>query len=192
MDLLIENIRRRCNITDEEAEIILSKVEKRTFKRKEKFLEPGEVSNRAVFVLEGCMRSYSIDAQGNEHVLQFAPQSWWVTDMYSFISSKPSVLHVDAIVETKAYTLTRANQVALFDLVPSVERFFRILTENALVANQQRLLDGMSLTAKQRYLNFCNIYPGLIYDLPQKQVASFIGVTPEFLSKLKKEILLEK
>ena len=191
MDLLIENIRRRCTITDEEAKIILSKVEQRVFKRKEKFLEPGEIANRSVFVLEGCMRSYSIDSQGDEHILQFAPQNWWVTDMYSFISSKPSVLYVDAMVDTKTYTLSRANQVALFDFVPSVERFFRILTENALVANQQRLLDGMSLTAKQRYMNFCNIYPGLIYELPQKQIASFIGVTPEFLSKVKKEILKE-
>ncbi len=192
MDLLIENIRRRCSITDGEAEIIMSKVEKRTFKRKEKFLEPSEIANRAVFIVDGCMRSYSIDSQGDEHVLQFAPANWWVTDMYSFISSKPSLLHVDAIIETDAYLLTRANQIALFDLVPSVERYFRILTENALVANQQRLLDGMSLTAKDRYLNFCKIYPGLINELPQKQIASFIGVTPEFLSKMKNELLRKK
>lgn len=112
--------------------------------------------------------------------------------MYSFISGEASYLTIEAIDDTEVLLITRKNQNVLFEKLPKTERYFRILTENALVANQRRLLEGMSLTAKERYMNFCKIYPGLINELPQKQIASFIGVTPEFLSKMRRELLKGK
>ncbi len=192
MNLLIENIRKRCLINEEEAQTIMSFFTETKIQKREQFLAPGQTASYSAFVLKGCMRSFSIDANGFEHILQFAPSDWWITDMYSFISNEPSHLTIEAIEPTDVLLISRNSQNLLCDRLPKIERYFRILTENALVANQRRLLDGMSLTAKERYLNFCHIYPGLIHELPQKQIASFIGVTPEFLSKMKKEILLQK
>lgn len=146
-----------------------------------------DVAKDAAFILKGCLRSYSIDNNGFEHILQFAPIDWWITDMYSYISQKEGHLNIDALEETEVLLLSRENQLKLFGEIPQLESYFRILTEKALVSNQLRLIENLSLTAKQRYHNFCKVYPSLINVLPQKQIAAFIGVTPEFLSRLRSE-----
>ena len=119
-------------------------------------------------------------------------RDWWITDMYSFVSQDKGHLNIDAIEITEIFLLSRADQLQLFDDIPKFERFFRIITEKALVSSRQRLLENLSLTAQERYSNFCNNYPSLINTLPQKQIAAFIGVTPEFLSKIKVRFLKNK
>lgn len=151
-------------------------------------LQQGQVARDAAFVLSGCLRAYSIDDNGFEHILQFAPAGWWVTDMYSWISGNPSYLQIDAIRESQVALLSRKDQLELFDRIPGLERYFRILTENNLVSTRQRLMDNLSLTAKQRYQQFCRTYPDIIHEIPQKLIASYIGVTPEFLSKIRGEM----
>jgi len=131
------------------------------------------------------LRGYTVDQQGFEHVLQFAPENWWIADMYSLLSQKPGQLNIDALEDTEVLLLPKSEQEKLYLENPKFERFFRIITENSLVSNRQRVIDGLSLSAEERYHGFCKRYPSLIERLPQKQVASYIGVTPEFLSKLK-------
>ncbi len=186
---VITNLSRHISLTKEECDLISSKVRQVELKRKKVIIHEGQVAKDVAFVLSGCLRSYSVDDNGFEHILQFAPAEWWITDMYSFIAQQPAYLTVEAITDSEIALLSRKDQLDLFDQIPKLERYFRILTENSLVGTRQRLIDNLSLTAKQRYENFCNLYPSLINEIPQKLIAEYIGVTPEFLSKMRTQLL---
>jgi CRP/FNR family transcriptional regulator, anaerobic regulatory protein len=186
---IIENLQKHITLSKAEQELLFKHLVHKKVKKKQFLLHENQIAKDAAFVISGCMRSYSIDDNGFEHIIQFAPANWWITDMYSFISQSEGHLNIDALMDSEVLLLSRANQLKLFDQLPKLERYFRILTEKSLVSSRQRLLEGLSLSAKKRYKNFCNIYPTLINELPQKQIAAFIGVTPEFLSKLRGEMV---
>jgi len=188
-DLLLNNISKYIRLDEAEKEIFVSHLRTIHIKRKQFTLNDGEVCKNSVFVTAGCLRGFTVDKNGVEHVLSFAPPGWWIADMYSLISQKPGILNIEALEDTEAITLSKINQEKLYHKVPKFERFFRILTENSLVANQQRIVDNMSLTAEERYSIFCKRYPTLIDHLPQKQIASYIGVTPEFFSRMRSRLL---
>jgi CRP/FNR family transcriptional regulator, anaerobic regulatory protein len=188
-DSLLENFTKHIALSDAEQTLLRNSFLARKIKRKQYFIHPHQRVTEVAFVINGCLRSYAIDNNGFEHILQFAPENWWITDMAGFISGGESQLSVDAILDTEVLVLTRQKQVQLFDTIPQLEKFFRILTENALISSRQRVLENLSFTAMERYTNFCKTYPTLIHSLPQKQIAAYIGVTPEFLSKLKKSTL---
>lgn len=187
--VILKNISRHITLTSNEEEHFCSVLKKSTIKRKHYFLEEGAIAKEVAFVINGCLRAYSIDNNGFEHILQFAPQDWWITDMYSFVSGNPGTLYIDAVEDTEMLLLTREDQLQLFNDIPKFERYFRILTEKSLVSSRQRMMDNLSLTAQERYEGFCGYYPTLINALPQKMIASYIGVTPEFLSKMKAMLL---
>ncbi|MDB5016654.1 MAG: hypothetical protein JWQ84_1486 [Mucilaginibacter sp.] len=188
-NLLVNNISKYIQLNEAEKEILFGYLKSKTIKRREFILNEGEICKYSVFVTSGCLRGFTVDKNGVEHVLGFAPPDWWIADMYSLISQKPGILNIEALEDTEAILLSKANQEKLYREVPKFERFFRILTENSLVANQQRIVDNMSLTAEERYSIFCKRYPTLIDHLPQKQIASYIGVTPEFFSRMRSGIL---
>ena len=187
--LFLDNMRRHVRLSEEEEALVLSKLRPVRLKRKEHLLKQGQVAWDLAFVIEGCLRAYALDDNGFEHILQFAPAGWWISDMSSVISRRESLLNVDAIKPSEILLLSREDQLALFDEVPRLERYFRVLTENGLVSSRMRLIENLSLTARQRYQRFCQTYPNLINEIPQKYIASFIGVTPEFLSKIRGEKL---
>ncbi|MES2111676.1 MAG: Crp/Fnr family transcriptional regulator [Bacteroidota bacterium] len=191
-DLLLNNIAKYIHLTEDEKAIFIAHLKPFHIKRKQFILNDGEICRNSVFVAQGCLRGFTVDKNGVEHVLSFAPPGWWIADMYSLISQKPGILNIEALEDTEAVTLSKAGQEKLYTEVPKFERFFRILTENSLVANQQRIVDNMSLTAEERYSIFCKRYPTLIDHLPQKQIASYIGVTPEFFSRMKSELIRKK
>ncbi len=175
------------NLSQTEVDLINPYLKFTKLKRKEILLQEGSTAKSVAFVINGCLKSYSMDENGFEHTLQFAPPGWWITDMYSFIAQRKGNLVIEALKASEVLLLSRQDQLLLFDKVPKLERYFRILTEKSLVSTRQRIIDNLSLTAKQRYNNFCKTYPTLIHELPQKQIAAFIGVTPEFLSKMRNE-----
>jgi CRP-like cAMP-binding protein len=183
-NLLTEHLKRHLALGDDDCIILSSRIRTARIRRKEFMLRQGQVAKDAAFVLSGCLRAYSVDDNGFEHILQFAAPGWWITDMYSWISGKGSHLQIDAIRESHVALLSRKDQLYLFDRIPGLERYFRILTENNLVSTRQRIIESLSLTAKQRYQQFCRTYPDIIDQIPQKLIASYIGVTPEFLSKI--------
>jgi len=187
IEKLLAHIHSITPLTAEEKVIIAELAKEKFIARKQFLHREGELVNATAFVVEGCLRSYAIDRNGFEHILQFAPENWWIADMYSFVKGKPSELNIDALVDTKVLVLKRDCLVSIFDRVPKLERYFRILAENALAASNQRTIDYLSLPARERYTKFCESYPSLIHTIPQKSVASFIGITPEFLSKLRAE-----
>ncbi len=184
---ILHHIGLHIQLAQEEKEHFLSLLSTKKLKRKQFLLHENEVCQNSAFILNGCLRGYTIDQQGFEHVLQFAPENWWIADMYSLLSQKPGQLNIDALEDTEVLLLSKSDQENLYIKIPKFERFFRIITENSLVSNRQRVIDGLSQTAEGRYHGFCKRYPSLIERLPQKQIASYIGVTPEFLSKLKSD-----
>ena len=191
-DLIAQNVSAHVSLDDEAKEIFVSMLKHQSVKRKHLLLKEGEVCRVSSFVISGCLRGYSIDNNGFEHVLNFAGPGWWMADMYSLITQKPGSLNIEALEDTEILTLSKTDQERLYKQAPCFERFFRIITENSLVAYQQRLMDNLSLTAEERYTNFCKRYPGMVNVLPAKQIAAYIGVTPEFFSKMKHQLLAKK
>lgn len=182
--ILLQNIDKHISLSPEEQQHFITLLKPKKLKKKQFFLQEGEIQKHAVFVTAGCLRSYSIDKNGFEHILQFAPPGWWIGDMRSLLTQQPGILNIDALADTEMILLLKADLDVLYTAIPKFERFFRVLAENSLATYQHRLIDNLSLSAMERYKNFCNLYPSLIEYLPQKQVAAYIGVTPEFLSKM--------
>ncbi|MGL5888598.1 MAG: Crp/Fnr family transcriptional regulator [Bacteroidia bacterium] len=184
-EIILNNIAQHIELTPEEQQIFTALLEPKTLKQRELLLGEGEICRHSAFVTKGCLRGYTIDENGYEHVLHFAPANWWIADMYSLITQKPGSLIIEALQDTEMLLLSKTNQEKLYRSVPKFERFFRIISENSLVTNRPRVIDNLSLTAVQRYEAFCHRYPTLIDTLQQKQIAAYIGVTPEFFSKMK-------
>ncbi|MEZ0130676.1 Crp/Fnr family transcriptional regulator [Flavobacterium sp. LBUM151] len=189
MNLILENIAKHVSLTPEEQALFLSKTETHTYKTKTILLSAGEVCKHSYFVNSGILRSFNINDNIVEHVLSFACEGWWMSDMYSFFSQKPGQLFIEVLEDAEIVSLSKENQEQLYLEIPKLERFFRILIENSLVANQQRLMDNLSLPAEERFEKFTKKYGTLVHKVPQKQIASFIGVTPEFFSKMKARLL---
>jgi CRP-like cAMP-binding protein len=183
---ILQNVAKHILLTKQEEGHFISVLKNKKIKRKQFLSQEGDISRGPVFVMDGILRSYTVDKNGFEHILQFAPPGWWIADMQSLITRQPGTLSIDAIDDSEVVLLPKNELDNLYKDTPAFERLFRILAENALVTFQQRLMDNLSLSAKERYNNFCKTYPSLIECLPQKQVASYIGVTPEFLSKMLK------
>ncbi|SDE21892.1 cAMP-binding domain of CRP or a regulatory subunit of cAMP-dependent protein kinases [Niabella drilacis] len=184
---LLENIKKHVALTPAEEEKLAEVCLVKQVKKKQFFLQEGEVQRHLVFVVEGCLRSYSVDENGFEHILQFAPPGWWISDMRSSLEQTPASLNIDAVDDSQVILINIGDLQRLYKEIAFLDRFFRILSERSIATHQHRLIDSLSLTAKQRYTSFCRQYPSLITCLPQKYVASYIGITPEFLSKMLKE-----
>ena len=189
MSLLLENINKIVTLTPEEEQLILTQVEVKHYKAKSMLLKAEEVSRNTYFVQRGVVRSFTINDQIIEHVLHFACEGWWIGDMYSYIAEKPGNLFIEVLEDAEIVCVSKETHQLLYQKIPKLERFFRILAENSLVAHQERLIDNLSLTAEERFEKFCSKYPTLIQRVSQKQIASFIGVTPEFFSKMKAKLL---
>lgn len=190
--LILKSLAKHISLTKKEENFFVSLLQYKKLKKKEFLMHEQEVNTFTAFVISGCLRSYSVDRNGFEHIVQFAPAGWWIADIYSIISKQPGTLNIDALENSEMFLLKRKDQERLFDECPKFERFFRIITENSIAANHHRLMDYMGLSAQERYESFCKRYPGLMKTLPQKQIAAYIGVTPEFLSKMKAELLRRK
>lgn len=187
--LLLENIEQHISLSDEEKEVLLSFFKVKKLRKRQYFLQEGDVSKHSAFILSGCLRSYFVDENGLEHILQFAVEDWWITDMMSIITQNPSKLNIDAVEDSEMLIITRENQEELLKKIPQFERYFRIKTESGLAHLQSRLLENLSLPAKERYTNLLKKYPKIVEKVPQKQIASYLGITPEFLSKIRNQMV---
>ena len=189
MALILENIAKLVTLTPEEQQLVLSRTTVAHHKAKTLLVKSGDISQHSYFINSGLLRSFSINDNIVEHILAFGCEGWWMGDLYSMLSQKPGHLFIEVLEDAEIVLLSKTDQEFLYGAVPKLERFFRILTENSLVAHQERLMDNLSLTAEERFEKFCQKYPDLIQRVPQKQIASYIGVTPEFFSKMKAKLL---
>jgi CRP-like cAMP-binding protein len=191
-DLILANVEKHIHLDKKEKEYFLSLLEPGFVRKKHFLLEEGEVCKHSNFVVIGCLKAFSVDKEGIEHILNFACREWWIADMYSLISQKPAILSIEALVDTHVLMLPRDKQQELFKKVPAFERFFRILIENSLVANHQRIINNLSLTAEERYVDFIKRNPTLLEFVPLHNIAAYLGITPEFLSKIRARLAKKK
>ena len=189
MSLILDNLAKHISLTTQEQELFLSKTEIHHYKTKTVLLIAGEICKNSYFVNSGVLRSFNINDHIVEHVMSFACKDWWISDLYSLLSQKPGTLFIQVLEDAEIVLLSKENQEILYTEIPKLERFFRILTENSLIANQERLMDNLSLSAEERFEKFCKKHNDLIQKVPQKQIASYLGVTPEFFSKMKSKML---
>ncbi|MGZ3901535.1 MAG: Crp/Fnr family transcriptional regulator, partial [Bacteroidia bacterium] len=159
------------------------------YKRKQFLLEAGEPSKYTYFVKNGCVRTYYTDKDGEEHVISFSIEDWWAGDIASFTTGEPSVFSIDTLEDSEVLMADKAGMDKLYREIPQLEKYFRIIFQNALAAQFQRITNTNSFTAEERYIAFQKKYPQFVMRIPQKYLASYLGITPEFLSKLKKQLL---
>jgi CRP-like cAMP-binding protein len=186
--LIIRNVKKHITLPEEEESFFVSLLQQKDLRKRSVVLKAGEVCRDSIFVIDGAMKAFTLDSAKNQHVINFALRDWWIADMYSLISQKPAVLTIEALADSSILMLSKANQERLYTKVPKFERFFRILTENALVANQQRVINNLTLTAEERYVDFTRKYPFVLECAPLHNIASYLGITPEFLSKIRRKL----
>jgi len=178
-------IAKYINLTEEELAFFHTLLKHRKLKKKSFLLQEGEICDFEAFVLKGCIRSYYIDKDGVETILLFAVEDWWVSDLTSFSEQKPSNLFIETIEDCELLSIDYKNKSLLFQKIPAFERMFRLLVQRALGVLQQRFYASVSQTAEERYLQFMEKYPLVAQRVPQHQIARYIGVSPEFLSKVR-------
>ncbi|MBT2619547.1 MULTISPECIES: Crp/Fnr family transcriptional regulator [Chryseobacterium] len=189
---LIDYFNRHIPLNVEERELVTELFKPRLYRKKQYVLQEGDVCNQFNFVVRGCLRIYKIDEKGNTHIIQFAPENWWINDIRSFHKKQPSELNIDALEDTMVLQISHENLITLYKTAPKFDRIFRVLLENSFVTLQNRLLQNISSTAEERYLSFMQTYSQLSNRLPQTQIASFLGITPEFLSRLRNRLVKPK
>ncbi|MDB5279034.1 MAG: cyclic nucleotide-binding protein [Ferruginibacter sp.] len=185
LEPLISSFERLIPLSKAEKELVHKLFHPRLFRKRQYVLQEGDVCTQFNFVVRGCLRSYKIDEKGNVYVLQFAAENNWINDLGSFHNIQPSALNIDALEDTVVLQISLDDLIVLYTEAPKFHRIFRVLVENAFVRLQERLLQNISSTAEERYQSFLDLYPHLANRLSQVQIAAFLGVTPEFLSRLR-------
>jgi CRP-like cAMP-binding protein len=169
----------------EEQKLVTTLFRPRLFRKRQYLLQEGDICTQFYFVVRGCLRMYKIDDKGTTHILQFATENYWINDLGSFHDIRPSELSIDALEDTLVLQISRDDLIALYLQAPKFDRIFRVLLENSFVRLQNRLLQNISSTAEDRYRSFLELYPHLLNRLSQVQMAAYLGITPEFLSRLR-------
>lgn len=188
LDILRTYFTSKIALTDAEIEFVSSIFTQRSLRKGEVLLQEGGTHNNNAFVAKGCLRLYSIDAKGEEHVVQFAVENWWIADFYGMLTGEPAKYYIDALEDSEILLLSGAAREDLCVRIPKFERFFRLLLERNYVATQRRLHGALSLPVEEQYLRFTQTYPAIVQRVPQSQIASYLGITPQSLSRIRREI----
>ena len=185
---LQKHIKKHTQISDENLEKFSNAFTLQKVAKKEFLLKEGEICQFEGFVTGGCFKVFHSDQNGTEHTLYFAIEDWWVADVDSFTNSKPSQLNIQALENSEVLLISKQNKEKLYQEIPEIEKLFRIMSQKNLVALQRRMIDNLSKTAEQRYLDFLAKYPKITQRLSNIQIAAYLGVSPEFVSKIRRKI----
>ncbi|WP_233244096.1 Crp/Fnr family transcriptional regulator [Allotamlana fucoidanivorans] len=180
------------SLTDHEVTLLKSKLVYRKYLKGQFILQQGDVCKYACFVVSGCTKTFHVDEQGLEHIIMFSIEDWWTSDMGSFITQTPADFNVQCLENTELIMFSYDTIEELYRQIPKLERFFRQIIERAFVASQKRIIRSFSLSAKERFLYFRNQYPKIEQRIPQYMIASYLGITKEFLSKIKSQLIIEQ
>lgn len=185
-DMILKNISKHVSLDSDEVSYFISLLKEKKVSKKSMILKEEQICKEISFVQSGALRAFYMDKTGRESTLMFAIEDWWVTDMYCFINEQPAMLNIEAIEESVVVQLQKKELDELYVKAPKFERFFRILMQNAYVREQLRIIQILSLSAEERYDIFLKKYPQVSKQVTQKQIASYLGITPEFLSMIKR------
>jgi len=187
---LYNHIGRFIDLSDDERETLGSLLKSFSFKKKSFLLEHGQICRANYFVVKGCLRLYFIDIKGAEQTTQFAIENWWISDLTSFMFQKPSEFYIQAAEATEVIVIEQHHHEEIFNKIPKLERYFRLILQKTHQASQMRIKFLYSQTAEERYLHFNKLFLGFVQRVPQYMLASYLGFTPEFLSKIRAKKVL--
>lgn len=187
-DSLIKYIEEYISLNEKEIDILKSLTRIKKVRKRQFVVEQGEICRYENYVVDGCLRCYHLDEEGQEHIVQFAVEDWWIADLQSFLTQSPANFSVDALEPSILIQFGHNELQELYNRIPKLERFFRLIIQNAFVASQKRIVASYSKDAGKRYIDFRNRYPNIEKRVPQYMVASYLGITPEFLSKIRRRI----
>lgn len=185
IEILLDYFDKLIPLNKYERQLAKQRFHYRLYRKRQYLLQEGDICRHYAFVVKGCLRMYKIDDKGNEHILNFAAENDWITDINSFYNIETTLLSIDALENTEVLQIKRDDLISLYQQAPKFDRIFRILTENGFCRLQQRHIQSISVSAEERYSSFVEIYPHLLNRLSQTQIAAFLGITPEFLSRLR-------
>lgn len=187
-ELLKQNINKHITLSETEMDEFCHLFHNKTIKKKTFLLREGEVCDFEGFVAKGLFRVYHIDQSGFEQILYFAIENWWITDIDSFTNDRPSQLYIEALEDSEVLLITRKDKEYAYAKLPLIEKLFRVMTQKTHVALQRRMIDNLSKTADQRYMDFIEKYPNHYQRLTNLQIAAYLGISHEFLSKIRRKM----
>ncbi|NML41919.1 Crp/Fnr family transcriptional regulator [Chitinophaga sp. G-6-1-13] len=185
-------VNRIITLTPEERQLFHSLLKFRRVRKRTYLLQEGEICDFEAYIVKGCIRTYYLSDDGTETILSFAIEDWWVSDTYSFTEQTPSNMFIESLEDCELLIIDRKSKAALYEKIPKFETLFRLLIQRSLFALQRRFHSLVSQTAEQRYLAFIEKYPQVVQRVPQNQIARYLGVSPEFLSKVRSTIQKKK
>lgn len=191
-DAILDHVGQFIDLGPSEKDYFASLLKYKLLRKRQYLVQAGEVCKFDSFVVKGCLRTYFVDMRGGEHVVQFAVENWWTGDLYSFLTQSSAAYNTDALEDSELLQIDQPSLDRLYERVPKFERFFRVLSQRAFVASEQRVIATISQTAEERYRHFIERYPGLDQRVPQHLIASYLGFTPEFLSRIRKQMATRK
>lgn len=188
-DAILNHISKDIHLTKEEQEEFLSILSEKRTGKKELLIKPGDSVTSEYYVVSGCLKAYYLDENGDEHIIQFAVEDWWISDFEAFFNNAPAQLYLETIEESVLLEIQKDALEVLYQRIPKFERFFRLKTTGAFVSLRSRVLSSLQMNSKQRYLEFCKSYPNIEKRVPNYQIANYLGIQPESLSRIRKELL---
>ena len=190
-DLFFQKFREKVPLSVEEEQQIKSYLTPKKLRKRQYLLQEGDICKTLAFVEKGALREYSVD-NGSEHIIQFAVEGWTVSDLFSFLTGEPAIYNIDALEDSELILITASAHEELLQTQPKYETYNRVLITSAYVALQRRLTASISLSIEERYTNFTTMYPDIAQRVPQHMIASYLGLTPETLSRARKKMTTRK
>ncbi|MGY8913782.1 MAG: Crp/Fnr family transcriptional regulator [Flavobacteriales bacterium] len=187
---IIAHVEKYISLSKEEMEAFLSVLSVVEVPKRTKLVEPGSYIQNEYFVLKGCLKGYYLDDNGDKHIIQFAIENWWIGDFDAFYNHVPSKLHVEAIEDATLLAITYDDLQQVFESIPKFERYFRILVTGAFISLRGRILSTLQKSTKERYLEFCRTYPNIEQRVANYDIANYLGVSAESLSRIRRHLVI--
>ncbi len=191
-ELLHQKIQEKVSLTDEEFKICKEAFVHKKLRKHQYLLQQDDVARNLAFVNDGALRMFASGEKNGDLTIQFAFSGWWITDNFSFLTGEPTVYNIQALENTSILLISKQAWEGLFDRIPALERYFRILLQNNYIATQRRLVSSLCQSAEEKYLSLIKAQPDIIQRVPQHMIASYLGITPETLSRIRKQVVLTK
>ena len=190
--LFFQKFNEKVTLTAQEQEIITTYLTPKKLRKKQYLLQEGDVCKYIAFVEKGVLRAYSVDENGGENIIQFALEGWTISDLYSFLTNEPATYNIDALEDAELVLISKSAHEELLKTMPKYETYTRLQITGAYLAMQKRLTAVFSLSLEERYTNLTELYPDIVQRVPQHMLASYMGLTPETLSRVRKKIAAHK
>jgi len=185
---VLKHIRQKVRLTEKEESLIVAKLKNRTYLKGQYIVQGGDVSKFQTFILSGKVRTFYLDDNGSEHIVAFGIEDWWVGDICSFTTQTPAEFNTQCLENTTVLQLSYEDMEQLYNEIPKLDRYFRLIIQKAYGNVSKRIVRNHSMSAKERYLLFIESYPEIVHRVPQYMIASYLGITKEFLSSIRKQI----